>query len=193
MVSIFCCVRSRFLARRTTQAPSAVPTAQPFPTLISTDWSERAELSTKVITVDGSPVTILEQTYVVAPNPVLWHGRTLKTKQDWIKALEELGTEQKWPPVGTAVNQTKLLQKMSHSNPSHPNQTRSNARGSGNRVNIYKVQNQLSPHNLTTLVKRNSKRLRSSYSMALEEDKDPNRESDLLRSLLTLATNSEEL
>ena len=28
MASIFCCVRSRFLARRTTQAPSAVPTNQ---------------------------------------------------------------------------------------------------------------------------------------------------------------------
>ena len=31
MASIFCCVRSRFLARRTTQAPSAVPTHRVLP------------------------------------------------------------------------------------------------------------------------------------------------------------------
>ena len=88
--------------------------AQPLPTLISTDGSERAELSTKEIIVDGSPVTILENTHVVAPNPVQWKGTTLKTKSDWIGALEGLGTEQLWPPVGTPVNPTKLLQKMTH-------------------------------------------------------------------------------
>ena len=123
--------------------------AQPLPTLISTDGSERAELSTKVITVDGSPVTILEDTHVVAPNPVEWHGRILKTKQDWIGALEGLGTEQKWSPVGTPVNPTKLLQKMSHSNPSHPNQRRNNARGSGFRVNVARVQNSVKKAQLT--------------------------------------------
>ena len=104
-----------------------------------------------MIIVDGSPVTVLENTHVVAPNPVDWHGQTLKTRQDWIGALEGLGTEQKWSPVGTAVNPTKLLQKMSHSNPSHPNQKRNNARGSGLRAYIARVQNTVKEAQLTDI------------------------------------------
>ena len=60
----------------TKEGPTGI---QPPPSLISTEWSERAELSTREIYVDGGPVTILKDTYVVAPNPVEWHGRTLQT------------------------------------------------------------------------------------------------------------------
>lgn len=109
------------------------PGHQPLPSLTSTQRSEHAELSTEVIIVDGSPVTVLKDTYVAAPNPNPLYGRTLQSRQDWINVLKELGTEQKWPVVGTVTNPKKILHKISQKTSGHSNQGRT---GQGQRLHV---------------------------------------------------------
>ena len=92
--------------------------------------------------MDGSPIRVLESTFVVAPNPVEWYGQTLQSKQDWINTLEQRGNEQKWPAVGNVVNPKKIVREISQQTGGPPKTGRT---GQGNRlhVNICKIQNEV--------------------------------------------------
>ena len=85
---------------------------QELATLVTPHTSDTAEQSTMVITVDGTPVRVLKGTYIVAPNPVRFHGKKLSSKNDWITALENLESEGQWVAQGNQ-DPTNILSKIS--------------------------------------------------------------------------------
>ncbi len=124
---------------------------QELATLVTIHTSETAEQSTMVITVDGSPVRVLKGTYVVAPNPVRFRGKTLSSKNDWITALENLESEGLWTAQGkTDTKPTSILSKISLKAHNHVDRPNSKSSGKNVRpyVNICRIQCNVEPAQL---------------------------------------------
>ena len=93
----------------------------------------------------------LKGTYVVAPNPVRFRGKTLSSKNDWITALENLESEGLWTAQGkTDTKPTSILSKISHK--AHNRVDRPNSKSSGKNVrpyvNICRIQCNVEPAQL---------------------------------------------
>ena len=92
---------------------------QEMATLVTVLPSDNAEQSTTVIIVDETSVTVLTDTCVVAPNPVLSREKTFQTKHDWSAALENLKSEGPSSEQGKELKPTRVLKQISHKNDNH--------------------------------------------------------------------------
>ena len=130
-------------------------------------------------------MTVLESIFIVSPNPVLFHGRELTTKQDWISALENLEAERHWSALKD-VQPAKILRKVSQTTHDLPNDRRSNGKNSTKFIaNICKIESNIEPAQLDEIAKVKYEKV---VKLLLEGDKEksPKSRSDSIKKLAGL-------